>query len=198
MSAETGSRARQRERTRRALLREGRRLFTEHGYGGVGLSGIVEAAEVTKGALYHHFEGKPGLFHAVLEEVQGEVACAVAEAADAHEDPWDQLRAGCRAFLRASTAPDVRRIMLVDGPAVLGWSAWRSLDEAGSAHHLREALTGLVEAGVLRPQPVAPLAHLLSGAMNEAALWLAGSGGPESLDDVWTALSGILESLRAR
>ena len=198
MSAETGSRAGQRERTRRSLLREGRRLFAEHGYGGVGLSGIVEAAEVTKGALYHHFEGKPDLFRAVLEEVQGEVADTVAGAADAHGDPWDRLTAGCRAFLAAGTAPDVRRIMLVDGPAVLGWSAWRSLDEAGSAHHLHEALTDLVEAGVLHPQPVTPLAHLLSGAMNEAALWLAASEDPDGLEDVWAALSGMLESLRTR
>ncbi|MFJ9557512.1 TetR/AcrR family transcriptional regulator [Nocardiopsis sp. NPDC101807] len=197
MTAETGSRARQRERTRRALLREGRRLFAEHGYAGVGLSGIVAAADVTKGALYHHFEGKPDLFRAVLEEVQGEVADAVAAAADARRDPWDQLTAGCRAFLTASTAPDVRQVMLVDGPAVLGWSAWRSLDEAGSARHLREALTGLVRTGALRPQPVPPLAHLLSGAMNEAALWLAESGDPGDLDDVWTALSGMLESLRS-
>lgn len=196
--APTGSRAEQRERTRRALLREGRGLFAEHGYGGVGLSTIVAAAEVTKGALYHHFEGKPDLFSAVLAQVQGEVADAVARAADAHADPWDQLTAGCRAFLSASTAPDVRRIMLLDGPAVLGWSAWRSLDEAGSARHLSEALDALVAAGVLRPQPVAPLAHLLSGAMNEAALWLAESGDPDGLEDVWAALSTMLESLRAR
>ncbi|NYH50655.1 MULTISPECIES: TetR/AcrR family transcriptional regulator [Nocardiopsis] len=196
MAPEPGTRARQRERTRRVLLREARRLFAEHGYGGVGLARIVADSAVTKGALYHHFEGKPDLFRAVLEEVQAEVADAVARAADAHQDPWERLTTGCRAFLTASTAPDVRRIMLMDGPAVLGWSTWRALDEAASARHLTEALTDLVRAGVLRPQPIAPLAHLLSGAMNEAALWLAEADGPADLEDVWAALSRMLESQR--
>ncbi|MEU5855189.1 TetR/AcrR family transcriptional regulator [Nocardiopsis dassonvillei] len=196
MAAEPGSRARQRERTRRVLLGEARRLFAAHGYGGVGLARIVADSAVTKGALYHHFEGKPDLFRAVLEEVQSEVGDAVARAADAHADPWDRLTAGCRAFLTASTAPDVRRIMLVDGPAVLGWSTWRALDEAASARHLAEALSALVRAGVLEPGPVAPVAHLLSGAMNEAALWLADSDDPEDLERVWEALSRMLESLR--
>ncbi|WP_017588478.1 TetR/AcrR family transcriptional regulator [Nocardiopsis ganjiahuensis] len=196
MPKDTGTRAEQRARTRRTLIRQGRRLFAEHGYGQVGLAGIVAAAEVTKGALYHHFDGKAALFRAVLEEVQQEVGASVAGAADAHTDPWEQLTSGCRAFLTASTAPDVRRIMLVDGPAVLGWREWRALDEASSAHHLREALASLVDAGILAPQPVAPLANLLSGAMNEAALWLADSGGEQDLEDVWSALSRLLESLR--
>lgn len=200
MPKDTGARAEQRARTRSTLIRQGRRLFTEHGYGGVGLAEIVAAAEVTKGALYHHFDGKAALFRAVLEQVQQEVGEAVAEAAGSHPDPWDQLTAGCRAFLTASTAPDVRRIMLVDGPAVLGWREWRALDESFSARHLDEALTSLVDAGVLDPQPVAPLARLLSGAMNEAALWLADAGdaqgGEQALKDVWSALSRLLESLR--
>ncbi|MEU0492079.1 TetR/AcrR family transcriptional regulator [Nocardiopsis sp. NPDC006139] len=197
MPEATGVRARQREQTRRTLLREGRRLFAEHGYAEVGLNGVVAAAKVTKGALYHHFDGKAALFRAVLEGVQEEVAAAVATAADAEPDPWDRLTAGCRAFLAAATAPDVRRIMLVDGPAVLGWSAWREMDEANSARHLTEALTELVAAGVLPPRPVEPAAHLLSGAMNEAALWLADRSGPDDLDAVWAALEPMLESLRA-
>ncbi|MFE1168073.1 TetR/AcrR family transcriptional regulator [Nocardiopsis sp. NPDC058789] len=197
MTRDTGARAEQRERTRRALVREGRRLFTERGYGGVGLAEIVAAAQVTKGALYHHFRGKTDLFRAVLEQAQAEVGAAVAEAADAHEDPWERLTTGCRAFLTASTAPDVRRVMLVDGPAVLGWSEWRALDETSSAHHLAEELASLVEAGVIAPRPVAPLSHLLSGAMNEAALWLADTGTERDLEDVWSALAHLLESLRA-
>ncbi|MEV4098368.1 TetR/AcrR family transcriptional regulator [Streptosporangium saharense] len=192
------SRAEQREQTRRALLREGRRLFAAEGYGAVGLSQIVTAAGVTKGALYHHFDGKTALFRAVLAQVQEEVGRRVAASADAETDPWDQLVAGCHAFLAASTDPDVRRIMLIDGPAVLGWREWRALDEAASARHLAEALTGLIEMGVIAEQPVAPLTHLLSGAMNEAALWLADSPDPQDLPDTLAALTRMLESLRAR
>ncbi|GAA3930705.1 TetR/AcrR family transcriptional regulator [Actinomadura viridis] len=189
-------RAQQRERTRQELLRVSRLLFADRGYGAVSLSEIVEAAGVTKGALYHLFASKADLFRAVLEQVQREVGETVARTADAHDDPWTRLTAGCRAFLAASTAPGVQRIMLVDGPAVLGWNEWRALDEQTSARHLAEALTELIGAGVIAPQPVAPLTHLLSGAMNEAALWLASTGDPASLPDTQAALARLLEALR--
>jgi AcrR family transcriptional regulator len=193
-----GVREQQRERTRGELLRVGRRLFAEQGYAAVGLAELVRTAGVTKGALYHHFPGgKTDLFRAVLGQVQQEVADAVAAAAAAERDPWAQLVTGCRAFLTASTEPAARRIMLVDGPAVLGWSEWRALDEAGAGRHLADALTGLVDAGVLPRQPVAPLAHLLSGAMNEAALWVAGTGDPDDLAAALAALTRLLDALRA-
>ncbi|MCX2967646.1 MULTISPECIES: TetR/AcrR family transcriptional regulator [Streptomyces] len=192
------TRAEQRAESRRALLAESRRLFADAGYGQVALAEIVQRAGLTKGALYHHFTGKADLFRAVLEEVQLDVAREVARAADAHDDPWDQLVAGCTAFLRASTAPGVQRVMLVDGPAVLGWAQWRALDEAASVRHLSEALTALVDAGELPAQPVAPLTHLLSGAMNEAALWLAATDDPDALPATVRALTRMLEALRTR
>jgi AcrR family transcriptional regulator len=190
-------RARQRAETRDSLLRESRRLFAAHGYGAVGLAEIVAAAGVTKGALYHHFDGKAELFRAVLTEVQQEVAERVAATADAEEEPWERLTAGCRAFLTVATDPEIQRIMLVDGPAVLGWNEWRALDEAASARHLAEALGDLIDRGVIAAQPVAPLTRLLSGAMNEAALWLATSTDATDLPDTWTALSRMLQALRA-
>ncbi|MFD3486980.1 TetR/AcrR family transcriptional regulator [Streptomyces sp. NPDC058665] len=191
-----GARARQRERTRQTLLREGRRLFAEVGYGAVSLTEIVAAAGVTKGALYHHFDSKTALFRAVLRDLQKEVGDRVAEAAGARDDSWDQLVAGCQEFITATTAPDIQRIMLVDGPAVLGWTEWREMDEASSARHLQEALTALVAEGAIAAQPVAPLAHLLSGAMNEAALWLATSEDPADLADTRAALGRLLGALR--
>ncbi|MEU4573047.1 MULTISPECIES: TetR/AcrR family transcriptional regulator [Nonomuraea] len=190
------TRAEQRERTRKTLISVARRLFAGHGYAAVGLAEIVRESGVTKGALYHHFDGKAELFRAVLEEVQQEVAARVAAAADAESGAWAQLKAGCAAFLAAGADPEVQRIMLVDGPAVLGWSEWRAMDEAASARHLAEALTALIDEGVIAPQPVAPLTHLLSGAMNEAALWLAGSARPGDLADTQAALSRLLDSLR--
>ncbi|WP_329389259.1 TetR/AcrR family transcriptional regulator [Streptomyces sp. NBC_01351] len=193
---EQGVRARQREQTRRALLREGRRLFSEQGYAAVSLAEIVRAAGVTKGALYHHFSGKPELFRAVLEEVQQEVGRRVAGAADAQDDPWDQFTVGCQEFLTAATDPDLQRIMLVDGPSVLGWAEWRAMDEAASARHLADALASLAEAGIIAPRPVAPLVHLLSGAMNEAALWLASSPDPVNLEHTQETLGQLLGALR--
>lgn len=171
-----GVRAEQRARTRGALLDEAERLFARDGYGAVGVPAVVAGAGVTKGALYHQFDGKAALFAAVLERVQARVADRVVAAAEAGPDPWGRLVAGCRAFLDASTEPTTARIMLVDGPAVLGWAAWRAVDERTSGRHLGEALAALVQQGELEPQPVEPLARLLSGAMNELAMWLAGSG----------------------
>ncbi|MGW9493851.1 TetR/AcrR family transcriptional regulator [Streptomyces prasinus] len=191
-----GIRAQQREQTRQALVRESRRLFSTVGYGSVGLSEIVHAAGVTKGALYHHFSSKADLFRAVLEQVQQEVAERIAETADAREDTWEQLVSGCRAFLTVSTDPTIQRIMLVDGPAVLGWSEWRAMNETTSGRHLAQVLGDLIDEGVIAAQRVEPLTHLLSGAMNEAALWLATSTDPRNPDDTQDALVAILESLR--
>ncbi|MEV6064786.1 TetR/AcrR family transcriptional regulator [Nocardia asteroides] len=191
------ARTQQREETRRLLLAQSRRLFAAKGYAAVGLSEIVAASGVTKGALYHHFDSKADMFREVLTQVQQEVGDQVAAAADAEPDPWTQLTAGCAAFLRASADPLVQRIMLIDGPAVLGWHEWRALDEANSARHLHEALDALVAAGIVAPQPVAPLTQLLSGAMNEAALWLATTTDPDALPATIEALDRLLAGLRA-
>lgn len=190
------TRAEQRAATRRALLAEGRRRFAADGYHDVVLGDVAQAVGVTKGAAYHHFESKAGLFRAVVAEVQHELGERVAEAAEAYDDPWDQLRAGCRAFLAAGQDPTVRRIVLLDAPAVLGWDEWRAMDEDSSVRHLAEALTALVEAGVIADQPVEPLTRLLSGAMNEAALWLARSPDTQALVQTERALDGLLEGLR--
>jgi AcrR family transcriptional regulator len=190
-------RDRQRERTRRTLIDQARKLFAKFGYGSVGLTQIVEATGVTKGALYHHFDGKAALFRAVLEDVHDEVGRQVAAAAEAHADAWGQLVAGSHEFLDATLAPEIQQIMLIDGPAVLGWSQWRALDESASGMHLAEVLEDLIKVGELADQPVAPLAHLLSGAMNEAALWLASdAAGDEDRADAHAALDRLLVALR--
>ncbi|GGV71278.1 TetR family transcriptional regulator [Streptomyces longisporoflavus] len=193
MRAMALNRAEQRAATRQALLAEGRRRFAADGYHHVVLAEVAEAVGVTKGAAYHHFDSKAGLFRAVVCEVQRELGERVASEADRHEDLWEQLRAGCRAFLAAGTDPAVRQILLVDAPTVLGWDEWRALDEESSARHLAEALTSLAAAGIIAEQPVEPLARLLSGAMNEAALWIARGGDAQSVEQ---ALDRLLAGLR--
>ncbi|MEV4947953.1 TetR/AcrR family transcriptional regulator [Streptomyces sp. NPDC053755] len=188
------SRAEQRAATRRALLAEGRRRFAADGYHHVVLAEVARGAGVTKGAAYHHFDSKVGLFRAVVGEIQQELGERVATAAERHEDLWEQLRAGCRAFLAAGSDPAVRQILLVDAPTVLGWDEWRAMDEESSARHLAEVLTALAAAGIIADQPVEPLARLLSGAMNEAALWIARGGDPRAGEQ---ALDRLLAGLRA-
>ncbi|MDO5051548.1 MAG: TetR family transcriptional regulator [Pseudoclavibacter sp.] len=164
-------------RTARRTLETARGMFVEHGYTAVSLERIARAAGVTRGALYHHYGSKAGLFRAVASEVQAEVAEAVeAAAASAGGDAGEQLRAGSHAFLEAITSEGRARVLLVDAPAVLGWAQWLELD---AAHARRSLHAVLGELGL--PAPLVPaLTAQLSGAMNEAALWLAQRPGDEA------------------
>ncbi len=187
----------QSEATARRVLATATTLFAERGYAAVGLEEVAAAAEVTRGAVYHHYAGKKGLFEAVAAAAQQRVAAAVAAAADAAADPWTGLLAGCRAFLAAGVAADTRRILLLDAPAVLGWSTWRTQDARASAHHLQEAVELLAARGEIRVHSAAGTAALLSGAMNEAALRIAAAADPAAEMDVLRRdLEGLLTGLR--
>ena len=190
------TKAAQREATVARLVAVGRDRFARAGYAQTATEEIVRRAGVTRGALYHHFGSKEGLFAAVLVDVQRDVGRRVAAAAEREEDRWRQLRAGCRAFLRASLDPEVRRIALIDAPAVLGWEAWRSADAAASMPLLADVLAALAADGTIAPPSVEALAHLLSGAMNEAALWIAQADDTErALADATATLDHLLDAL---
>ena len=193
------------EATAAAVRHAGRELFATDGYAAVGLERVAAMAGVTRGAVYHHFGSKRGLFASVLAEVHVEVGRSVAEAADeAAEDGadvWQSFEAGCRAFLEVSSSPAVRRIMLLDGPAVVGWQEWRGYDAAASGHLLDEALDELAGLGLLAAARVPAVAALLSGAMNEAALWIASQSVRENgraLEDAWSTLRVLLSGLDKR
>jgi len=171
--------AERRAATRRALLDAGRALFAERGYAGAGQEEIVERAGVTRGALSHHFGTKLGLFGAVVEAVEQDLTARIATAALAGADPLEHLRFGCLAFLDAALDPAVRRIVLLDAPAVLGWEAWRQMETVYGLGLVSEALEHCMAAGLLVRRPVAPLAHLLLAALNEAAMLVATAVEPE-------------------
>ncbi|HEX6310149.1 MAG TPA: TetR/AcrR family transcriptional regulator [Acidimicrobiia bacterium] len=166
--------------TRAALLASARALFAERGFAGAGREEIVRRAGVTRGALYHHFAGKEDLFRAVFEEVESEVTERVAQAAVTAGGPLDALRRGCQEFLDAALDPAVQRIVLVDAPAVLGWSTWRELEARYGLGLTRMALQAAMEAGAIAPQPLEPLAHMLLASLNEAALLVAGADDPHA------------------
>ena len=184
--------------TRTALLATARELFAERGYGAVGTEEIVRDAGVTRGALYHHFEGKLDLFENVYEQVEAElmerIMAAVAEGAG---DPLDALRAGALAFLEASENDRaVRQIALVDAPSVLGWDRWREIGTRYALGLVQATIEEAVQAGLLPAQPAAPLAHLLLGAIDEAALLVARSqDGGETRRQVAASLERMLGSL---
>ena len=188
------------EATRRRLVTAARALFGARGFAEVGTEEIVRAAGVTRGALYHQFRDKADLFAAVAEEVEAEIAERIAGAAgaEAAADPVGALRSGARLFLDACAAPEVERIILLDAPAVLGWQAWRDLAGRYGLGLVQFGLQSAIEAGAIAPQPVAPLAHVLIGALNESALYVARAEDPAAAREQCVAiLDRILQGLIA-
>ncbi|MGB5937758.1 MAG: TetR family transcriptional regulator [Ornithinimicrobium sp.] len=183
--------------TAAALLDEATLQFAERGYAAVSIEDVASGAGVTRGAVAHHFGTKRRLFEQVLARTQQSVGDHVATAADAIADPWTAFEVGCRIFLEHSLAAPVRRIMLIDAPAVLGWGTWREQDAATSGRHLAEALGELIDAGLVDVASVPATTALLSGAMNEAALWAASQTHETALDEAWHDLRRLLSAIRA-
>jgi AcrR family transcriptional regulator len=161
------------EATRRALVRAGRELFGTRGYSAVSVGAIARRARVTTGALYHHFRDKRDLFRAVFESVSAVLARRIATASAQPGDVWDQLIAACDAWLAACADAEIRQIVLIDAPSVLGWEEWRRIDAPYGLGLTIRGLRAAMDAGVLKRRSPEPLAHLLYGALNEAAFALA-------------------------
>ena len=164
---------RQPEATRAALVASARTLFAERGYAAVGTEEIVARAGVTRGALYHHFGDKKDLMRAVLHDLARELAEASATAALKETDQWQQILAAVDAFLDACTDRAVQRIMMTDAPSVLGWDEWREIDTQYGLGLVKASLENAMETGLIARQPVDPLAHLLVGALDEAAMYIS-------------------------
>ncbi|HEX5499739.1 MAG TPA: helix-turn-helix domain-containing protein [Thermomicrobiales bacterium] len=172
--------AERREATRQALIAAARAVFADRGYGDASTEEIARRAGVSRGALYHHFADKQALFQAVVEAIEAEISERVRLAALAAADPAAAFAAGVGAFLDACLASDVRRVLLIDGPAALGWQAWHAIELRYALAQIEFGLQALIDAGVLAEQPVRPQAHLIHGALIEAALVIAGADDPEA------------------
>jgi AcrR family transcriptional regulator len=198
-SSRPRTKAEQRQATVAALVAAARELFAARGYAGVGTEEIVRQAGVTRGALYHHFKGgKEDLFQAVLVQVSAETAQHVVQVAAVVEDPWQALVAGVDAFLDACVSPEVQRIMLIDGPAVLGWDVWRAADGDFALGLLETALQRAIDAGRLIPQPPRALAHVLLGAVDEAAMVVARADDQQAARaEMGLTVRRLLDGLRA-
>ena len=171
--ARTRERRTQQERseaTVRVLLDAARKLFAADGYAATSLDAIAAAAGVTKGALYHHFTGKPDVFQAVFEDLLRELCDEIAAAASAKRDPWARVEAGCMAWLDVCLEPGVRQFVLLDAPVALGWEKTRELEYRHNLGLWRRGLEDAMEAGSLRRRPVDPLAYLLFGAICEGVM----------------------------
>jgi AcrR family transcriptional regulator len=161
------------EATKAALITAARQLFVAKGYFATGTEEIVAKADVgTRGALYHHFADKEELFRAVFDQVQADLAAATT--VHEQDDALELLTAALQQFLDASADnADVQKILLIDGPAVLGWERWRSLEAEYGLGVITTMLDAAVAQKVIARQPTGPLAHMLLAAVDEAALYIA-------------------------
>jgi AcrR family transcriptional regulator len=193
--------------TRQALVDAARTLFTEQGYAATGTEEIVAAARVTRGALYHHFHDKSDLFHAVMEQIAREVAEHLIDAelsrpADPSHPPadaWDEVRDGLGAFLDLCVVTDdFQRIVLVEGPAVLGHEAWDELVARHGSNLLGEWLSRALKQGRIAPVPIQPLTRLLVAMISESSLYIARADDRSVARDAMGAvLDRLLDGLEA-
>jgi len=197
MRAERQANAERSAATRGRLIEVARELFTTRGYVNVATEEIVRKADVTRGALYHHFSDKRDLFRAVHNQVEEDMVAQISEAMAGIEDPVELLVTANRRFLDLCTDPNWTRIPLIDAPSVLGWTEWRAADMRFGLGLASLALTAGMDAGALRRAPVRPLAHLLLAAMGEAGLMIAQAEDPEAeRAEVEPTLVGLIEGLR--
>ena len=193
----TSRRAQYSASTQRALVDVARDLFSRKGYAGTSLDEIVAGARVTKGALYHHFSGKQALFEAVFERVEEDAAKRIRKAIKGAKDPWDQVSAGIRAFFDVARGSEYRRIVVQEGPAVLGYERYREQEERTTFSIVQELVGAVVPAELFPKSLTDTLARLFFGAMSAAGTQLSTAEDPEEAsNDLETVLGFVLTGMR--
>jgi AcrR family transcriptional regulator len=176
-------------------------LFADRGFSEVSTQAIVEAAGVTRGALYHQFTDKAQLFTAVYEEMEAELVATVGARIEEEqpEGPVEAMRLGARLFLDLCSAPEVQQIILVDAPSVLGWQQWREVGAKYGLGVIEAMLAQAVADGALPEQPLRASAHILLGALDEAALYVSRADDPRAArDEMYGVCDRIITGLASR
>ena len=184
--------------TRRALVDVATDLFTDRGYAGTSLDEIVAGARVTKGALYHHFSGKQALFESVFEKVEERAARDIHRAVRGNHDPWEKALGGLRAFLEVLQEPGYRRIVIADGPAVLGYERYREQEERTTFGIVQEIVSSVLATYELAPSMVETFSRVFFGAMSAAGAAVSSAEDTRKAGaEVEAAIAYILAGLRA-
>jgi len=186
-----------REATIGAILAAARKLFATEGFDAVSIDGIAAKAGVAKGAVYHHFESKEEIFTRVLEAVQAEIAAQPAPPSLRKiGDPLDRMAAGILGYLNAATEPGLKRILLIDGPAVIGWRKWREIDDRHFGAGARRTVAYVMGEGTAEAQLDA-VTHAVMGMVMEAALVCATAPDARKAAREMTAgMRKLLEGIR--
>ncbi|HTU77280.1 MAG TPA: helix-turn-helix domain-containing protein [Solirubrobacteraceae bacterium] len=184
--------------TRLALLSAARRLWGARGYSAVSTPEITRAAGVTRGAMYHQYADKAKLFLAVLEAVETDVIERLGAAVAAAEPntPAAALHIAADAWLTIASEPEVRQLVLLDAPSILGWAGFREISKRYGLGMTEQLLSAAIESGELAPQPTRPLATVLIGALDEAAMSIANAADPaQETEDVRTVIHDLIDGL---
>ena len=168
------------EENRAKLIAAARRAFAEKGYSGASMDELTAEVGLTRGALYHNFGDKRGLLAAVVHQIDAEMAAQAQQIGAQAGDDWDGLLAEGAAYIEMALNPEVQRIVLLDGPAVLGDpSQWPSQDSC--LHATKETMERLIAQGILKSVDAEAAARLVNGAALNAALWIAASKDPKDV-----------------
>jgi AcrR family transcriptional regulator len=179
------------------ILTAARKQFATAGFDAASIDDIAAKAGVAKGAVYHHFASKEAIFTRVLEDVQAEIAALPVPAATrAMADALDMVAAETLRYLLAATEPSRKRILLIDGPAVIGWRKWREIDDRFFGGGAKAAMTHVLGADA-SPREIEAVTHLLMGAVMEACLVCATAPEPrKAARELSAGLRRMLEGLR--
>jgi len=164
--------------TRARIIAVARRLFATRGYDGTSTEAVLEESQVSRGALYHHFENKQALFAAVLEAVEVDITAATANARKNVSNPVEALRQAFNTFVDLACETEVRQIVLIDAHSVLGWQKWREIEERHGLGRLKQALRMIAASGRLREDMIDVFAHMLLASLIEVAFLVARSPDP--------------------
>ena len=183
--------------TKRALVDVAEELFTANGYAATSLDAVVAGAQVTKGALYHHFSGKQALFEAVFERVESDSSRTIQKALRGKKDPWEKAQAGLRAFLAVCQTPEYRRVVIQEGPAVLGYERFREQEERSTFGIVQDIVAAVLTSYALEPSMVETFSRVFFGAMSAAGSAVTSSDDPQRASaEVETAITFILAGLQ--
>jgi AcrR family transcriptional regulator len=182
--------------TQALLITTARRLFAERGYAHVSADEIVNAAGLSRGALYHHYADKRDLMRAVFEQLETEIASEITASIEQAPSTLDAITEALGTFLTICQRPEVIQLGLTDAPAVLGWQQWRQIESAHGLGLTMDWLQRAANEGLLVPVPIPVLAQLVLSAAIEAALVIAHSGDQDAARaEAETALLAMLSGL---
>ena len=185
------TKAEQTRRTRRAILERARHVFATKGYAAAGTEEIISQLGITRGALYHQFSNKLGVFKAVIVEAYGEITDYIQTKINPLDDNWQQLVIGCQAFLEVAQKDELRRLVFIEAPAVLAADDLVEIDQYGFGL-LHESIQIAVDEGKLNTIDAEGFAHLVNGSLNELAAWVAQSDDPERLKTAQCLIATLL------